>query len=122
YYGGGYTFGGPNPTFYQSLAPGVLANPNFTWERAMMTNIGIEAHFKRDLITFEADYFYKRTRDILAPPNLQVPGVIGDALPAFNDGIVDNQGFEIALGHHNHVGKVGYYIEANMSYNHNKIV
>ena len=118
----GYTFGGSNPTFYQSLAPGVLANPDFTWERAMMTNIGIEAHFKRDLITFEADYFRKRTKDILVPPSLQVPGVIGATLPDFNAGIVDNSGFEIALGHHNHIGKVGYYIDANMSYNHNKIV
>ena len=119
---GGYTFGGATPTFYQSLAPGVLPNPDFTWERAIMTNVGIEAHFKRDLITLEADYFYKRTRDILAPLSLQVPGVIGGALPDFNDGIVDNEGFEITVGHHNHIGKVGYYVEANMSYNHNRIV
>jgi len=122
YYGGGYTFGGANPTFYQSLAPGVLANPDFTWERASMTNIGVEAHFKRDLISLEADYFRKRTKDILVPPSLQVPGVIGGPLPDFNSGIVDNSGFEITLGHHNHLGKVSYFIEASMSYNHNRIV
>ena len=122
YTGGGYTFGGPNPIFYQSLQPGVLANPNFTWERAIMTNIGIEAHFKQDLFTLEADYFRKRTRDILAPPNLQVPGVIGATLPDFNDGIVDNSGFEIAIGHHHRIGKVSYYVDGNISFNHNKIV
>lgn len=122
YYGGGYSFGGPNPTFYQSLQPGVLANPNFTWERAIMTDVGLEAHYKNDLVTFEADYFRKRTRDILAPPNLQVPSVIGATLPDFNDGIVENSGFEIALGHHYHIGKVGYYVEGNVSFNHDKIV
>ncbi len=120
--GGGYTFGGSNPVFFQTLQPGVLANPNFTWERALMTNIGIEAHFKQDLITLEADYFHKRTKDILAPPNLQVPGVIGATLPDFNDGIVDNSGFEIAIGHHHRIGKVSYFVNANISYNHNKIV
>ncbi|HTJ13909.1 MAG TPA: TonB-dependent receptor, partial [Dinghuibacter sp.] len=122
YGGGGYTFGGSNPTFYQSLQPGVLANPNFTWERAIMTDIGLEAHYKGDLVTFEADWFHKRTRDILAPPNLQVPSVIGASLPDFNDGIVDNTGFEFTLGHHYHAGKVGYYVEGNMSFNHDKIV
>ena len=122
YSGGGYTFGGPAATFYQSLQPGVLANPSFTWERAVMSDIGIEAHFKGDLITFEADYFYKRTKDILAPPALQVPSVLGAALPDFNNGVVDNSGFEVALGHRNHFGKVSYYIDANASFNHNKIV
>jgi len=34
YYGGGYTFGGANPVFYQGLQPGVLANPDFAWEKA----------------------------------------------------------------------------------------
>jgi TonB-linked SusC/RagA family outer membrane protein len=119
---GGYTFGGANPTFYQGLQPGVLANPNFTWERAIMSNIGLEAHFKQDLITIEADYFHKRTKDILTPPSLQVPGVLGATLPDYNNGIVENSGFEIAVGHHNHIGKVSYYVTGNVSYNHNKIV
>ena len=122
YGGGGYTFGGANPTFYQALQPGVLANPNFTWERAIMTDIGIEAHFKGDLITLEADYFHKRTKDILAVLSLQVPSVIGASLPNFNDATVDNSGFEIALGHRYHIGKVAYYINGNLSFNHNKIV
>ena len=120
--GGGYSFGGPNPVFYQSLQPGVLANPSFTWERAVMSNIGIEAHYRGDLLTLEADYFYKRTKDILVPPALQVPSVIGIGLPDYNNGIVDNSGFEIDLGHSYHIGKVAYFIDANASFNHNKIV
>lgn len=120
--GGGYTFGGPNPTFYQSLQPGVLPNPSFTWERAIMTNIGLEAHYKKDLLTLEMDYFRKRTKDILAPPALQAPSVIGAALPDYNNAIVDNNGLEIHLGHANHIGKVAYFIDVNASFNHNKIV
>ena len=40
----------------------------------------------------------------------------------FNNAIVDNSGFEIALGHRYHIGKVAYYINGNLSFNHNKIV
>ena len=120
--GGGYSFGGPNPVFYQSLQPGVLANPSFTWERAVMSNVGIEAHYKGDLLTLSADYFHKRTKDILAPPALQVPSVIGTSLPDYNNGVVDNSGFEIELGHSNHIRKVFYFIDANVSFNHDKIV
>ena len=120
--GGGYTFGGPNPTFYQSLQANLLPNPSFTWERAVMTDIGIELRYKKDLFTLEADYFYKRTKDILAPPALQVPSVIGIGLPDFNNGIVDNKGFEITLSHTLHIGKFFYRIQPNLSYNHNKIV
>ncbi len=122
YLGGGYTFGGPNPVYYQSLQANLLPNPSFTWERAVMTDIGIELRYKRDLLTLEADYFYKKTKDILAPPALQVPSVIGIGLPDFNNGIVDNKGFEITLSHTLHVGKFFYHIQPNISFNHNKIV
>ncbi|RBL89138.1 TonB-dependent receptor [Chitinophaga flava] len=122
YYGGGYTLGGANPTYYSSLQTGVLPNPSFTWERAVMTNIGVEAHFKEDLLTLEADYFRKRTRDILAAPALQVPAVIGLGLPDYNNGVVDNSGFEITLRHTRHLKKFTYYIESNVSFNKNKIV
>ncbi|SHE55435.1 SusC/RagA family TonB-linked outer membrane protein [Pedobacter caeni] len=122
YYGGGYTFGGANPVFYKSLQTGVLPNPSFTWERAVMTNIGLEAHFKGKLLTLEFDYFRKRTKDILAAPALQVPSVIGLGLPDYNNGIVDNSGLEITLGHNNTLGNFSYYVQGNVSFNHNKIV
>lgn len=122
YYGGGYTFGGPTPVYYQSLQAGVLPNPSFTWERAVMTNIGLEAHYKGDLITLEAEYFRKRTRDILAAPALQVPSVVGLGLPDYNNGIVDNSGIEITLSHTRRLGAFAYYINTNISINRNKIV
>jgi TonB-linked SusC/RagA family outer membrane protein len=122
YYGGGYTFGGPSPVYYQSLQAGVLPNPAFTWERAVMTNIGLEAHYKGDFLTLEADYFRKRTRDILAAPALQVPSVIGLGLPDYNNGIVDNSGIEITLGHTQHLGAFTCYVNTNISINRNRIV
>lgn len=118
----GYSLGGASPTFYQTLSPNVLPNPVFTWERAVISNVGIEAHVKNDLFTLEADYFYKRTKDILAPPAQQAPDVIGIGLPDINNGIVDTRGFEIALSHTNHLGKFTYFVSPNVTFTHNKIV
>lgn len=118
----GYSLGGASPAFYQTLSPNVLPNPVFTWERAVISNVGIEAHVRNDLFTVEADYFYKRTKDILAPPSQQVPDVIGIGLPDINNGVVDTRGFEIALSHTNHLGKFTYFISPNITCTHNKIV
>lgn len=118
----GYSLGGASPAYYQTLSPNVLSNPVFTWERAVISNVGIEAHVRNDLFTLEADYFNKRTKDILAPPSQQVPDVIGIGLPDINSGIVDTRGFEIALSHTNHLGKFTYFISPNITFSKNKIV
>jgi TonB-linked SusC/RagA family outer membrane protein len=118
----GYSLGGTSPQYYQTLSPNVLANPVFTWERAVIANVGVEAHVKNDLFTLEADYFYKRTKDILAPPAQQVPSVIGIGLPDINSGIVDTKGVEIALSHTNHLGKFTYFISPNITFTKNTIV
>jgi TonB-linked SusC/RagA family outer membrane protein len=118
----GYSLGGAAPQYYQTLSPNVLPNPVFTWERAVIANVGVEAHVRNDLFTLEADYFYKRTKDILAPPSQQVPGVIGIGLPDINSGIVDTKGIEIALSHTNHLGKFTYFISPNITFAKNTIV
>lgn len=119
---GGYSFGGPAPTYYQALQENVLPNPNFTWERAEMTDIGLEAQLWQNLLGIEVDYYRKRTKDILIPPAAQVPSVIGISLPSQNNGIVDNSGWDISLTHRNHIGKFNYYISPNISITHNKVI
>ncbi|SCC53432.1 TonB-linked outer membrane protein, SusC/RagA family [Chitinophaga costaii] len=118
----GYSLGGPTPTFYQTLTPNILPNPSFTWERAVIANVGIEAHVKQDLLTVEADYFIKRTKDILTPPTAQVPSVLGISLSDENNGVVQTSGFEITLGHTNHLGRFTYSIAPNISFSRNRIV
>lgn len=118
----GYSLGGTVPQYYQTLSPNVLPNPVFTWERAVITNIGVEAHYKQDLFTLEADYFQKRTKDILAPPAQQVPTIIGIGLPDINSGIVDTKGLEVTLSHTQHFGKFSYFISPNFTFSKNKIV
>lgn len=119
---GGYSFGGPSPNYYQALQENVLPNPNFTWERAVMTDIGLEAQLWQNLLGIEVDYYHKRTKDILIPPAAQVPSVIGIDLPDQNNGIVENHGWDISLTHKNRIGKFNYYISPNISITRNKVI
>lgn len=116
---GYYTF---NNADLQALVPGVIPNASFTWEKAEMTNIGVEARFFDDLLGVEADYFYKRTRDILGSRAASVPATIGGTLPNENLSVVDNKGIEVALSHQHTIGQLRYSVRPNITFNRNKVV
>lgn len=125
-YLGAYVFGDPyvfNGTVVQTIQEGRLPNQNITWEKATSGNIGLEAGLWNNKLTFEGDYFYKRTTDILGRRILAIPGSSGiGQLPFENLDKVDNRGVELVLGHNNQVGKVDYYVRGNFTYAHNEIV
>ncbi|TCC97170.1 SusC/RagA family TonB-linked outer membrane protein [Pedobacter hiemivivus] len=114
-----YGFGGISG---QVLVPGVIPNQVFTWETATTTDIGLEAALWNNLLGINADYFYKRTSNILSTPAEAVPGVLGGTLPIGNYGIVDNSGFEIELTHQNTIGQVSYYAKPNITFNKSKVI
>ncbi|GAO42784.1 SusC/RagA family TonB-linked outer membrane protein [Flavihumibacter petaseus] len=92
-----------------------LANPNLTWEKVDMTNLGLDANLFHNKLTVQVDAFKKTTNDIL----LQMPipfewGVPGNTQPN-NAGIVENKGIELSLGHNNHIGDFTYSISGNLS-------
>lgn len=88
----------------------------------MMTDIGVDAHIWGGLLGISADYFKKRTKDILAPPSGFTPDVIGISLSDQNNGIVENSGFDIEITHRNRIGKFSYYISPNATFTQNKVV
>ncbi|NSL86439.1 TonB-dependent receptor [Chitinophaga sp. Mgbs1] len=118
----GYSFGGTSPVYYPGLELNVLPNPAFTWEKAVMSNIGFDMQLWDNRISVSADYFYKRTKDILAPRADAIPDVIGVKLPVENAAIVDNKGFEISMGYENRHRDFSYYVRPNLTYARNKVV
>nr|HMP32271.1 TonB-dependent receptor [Saprospiraceae bacterium] len=80
----------------------VLANPNFTWERANNYNIGLDATFFKNFdLTLE--FFRNRRDQILIQKTGSTPQSSGIAalLPPVNAGIVNNAGFEYSLSYNN---------------------
>ena len=116
---GYYIFGN---TDVQALVPGVIPNVSFTWEKANIANIGFEAKLFDNKLGIEADYFYKRTKNILGDRSFSVPATIGGTLPRENLSTVDNSGFELALDYKNRIEQVNYFIKPNITFNKNKVI
>ncbi|MEN7550162.1 SusC/RagA family TonB-linked outer membrane protein [Rapidithrix thailandica] len=117
-----YVFGGADATIVKSIREGVIANPNITWEKATMSNIGVEAKFFQGKVGLELDYFYKRTKDILMPRNRAIPDLLGAEVPVENHAIVDNSGIEVILEHQNTLNDFNYWAKVNFTFNRSEII
>ena len=111
-FGNDYSFGNVLSSGISITTP--MANNNITWEKTDQWNVGVDAGFFANKLTFTADWFLKETRDILL--QLPVPYMLGVSAPMQNAGVVRNTGLELQLGHNNKIGDFTYSIGANFSY------
>ena len=116
-----YNLDQQNVTF--SSAPnmgGGLPNPNLKWETSEQIDLGLDARFLNNRLTFAADYFDKKTKDLLF--SINVPVELGASSTTVNGGTVLNRGLELELGWRDHVGDFQYGISANFSTLHNEVL
>jgi TonB-linked SusC/RagA family outer membrane protein len=106
---------------FQTSSESKLGNPELTWEKAEKTNIGVDLKFWKDKIGFTADYFIENRNNILANRGT-IPSIVGMDMPAANFGIMENKGYEGEISYYDAIGKFRYYIEANYTFAHNKVV
>ena len=71
-------------------------NRNITWEESGNLNAGIELGFFRNRLTLEADYFIKKTKDLLF--NMPLPASTGFSSEPRNVADMMNKGFEFSIG------------------------
>ncbi len=96
--------------------------PNLTWEKGLKKNVGIELKMFDNKISFEADYFHEKRRDILIQRST-VPGIAGMNMQPFaNMGVMRNHGIEGTLEFNDVIGNVGYRIYGNFTFTRNKIL
>lgn len=115
-----YNYGG-------KFAPGAaitsLVDENITWETTSTLDFGLEVGLLNDRITIEADYFRKKTDNIIV--QLPIPMVMGGLTPPFeNQGQMSNNGFEFILNYNNQVAdknRLGFNIGLNFTYIDNKV-
>jgi TonB-linked SusC/RagA family outer membrane protein len=84
------------------IAAGVLANPEIKWETQKTFDVGLDMRFLDNKFDVTMDYFNRRTEDLLVAP--QVSGILGASAPGsgspfINAGVVENKGFEFAIGY-----------------------
>jgi len=87
--------------------------PDITWETTRTAGVGVDMAFLSNKLSVTADYFNKKTRDILLTRD--IPNYAGYADPTDNLGVIGAKGFELELGWRDHIGDFNYSISANLS-------
>ncbi|HJX72042.1 MAG TPA: TonB-dependent receptor [Bacteroidales bacterium] len=98
--------------------PDTLANENITWETSQQLNIGFDMRILYKM-SVNFDYYIKKTKDWLV--EAPISATAGAAAPYVNGGDVRNSGIELAFGWNDNIGKINYYVNANIAYNKNKV-
>lgn len=103
------------------------ANPNLKWETTDSYNVGLDLNFFNSRIEFIADWYYKKTRDLLL--QVPLPGYLGSSgqgaasNPWNNVGSIRNTGVEFTLNTVN-IDKGGFQWRTNITFslNRNKVL
>lgn len=115
-----YTFGSDKNGGTTGAYPNRLANPDLTWETSEQTNIGIDARFLDNRLSFTMDWYSKQTKDLLV--EVGTNAVSGFATQYQNAGTVKNTGLELSMGWRDQIGKeFKYGVNVNMAYNKNEV-
>ena len=106
-----------------------LPNPNIMWEKQEQINVGLDLNFFNNRLNFVAEWYNKRSNDMLMP--LQLPSYMGTqgngssalAAPWGNYGKIQNTGLEFTLTAHPVETKDFHWMsEGQISFNRNKLV
>jgi TonB-linked SusC/RagA family outer membrane protein len=73
-----------------------IPNPDLKWETTATTDIGIDLDLFNNRINLVADYYYKKTTDLLW--NISIPLTSGFGSIFKNVGSLENKGLELSLG------------------------
>lgn len=117
---GSYVFNNnANSTIASGYAPQTIANPNLKWEKTTQIDVGLDASLFND-VTVTADWFKKTTNGMLM--QVAIPGYVGATTePWGNVASMYNEGEELTLGYHKHIGAFGVDWTGNVSHIENKV-
>lgn len=87
---------------------------DISWETTESWNIGIDGGFFANRLSVTADYYVKRTRDMLL--ELEVPDYLGYSNPDQNTGTMNTKGWEFVMNWGDRIGKdFRYSVSFNLS-------
>lgn len=90
-------------------------NPDIKWEATTQTNVGLDMGVLNDKLSFSADYFVKKTNDILLTVGLPAVSVGVIERTFVNAGEVSNKGFEFGLNFRNNDHPFKYSVNGNVA-------
>jgi TonB-linked SusC/RagA family outer membrane protein len=102
------------------LASTRVANPDLRWETTAQFDAGIDLSLFSNRINIVADYYDKRTSDLLL--DVQIPPTSGFTSALQNVGSVKNYGVELALNTVNFDGEFKWKTSFNITFNKNEVL
>ena len=123
-----YAFGSSQTVYRGYQIYSSTGNPNLTWEKQTMTNLGADFSLLRNKLEFSMDYYIKDQNKMLVQQVL--PYFVGRdsaASPWVNTGQVRNKGFEFSMNYRNSLWDLSnssfeYSFGANITTINNKVV
>jgi TonB-linked SusC/RagA family outer membrane protein len=103
-------------TLSQGISSGVIPNPNITWEKMDIANIGLDFSLWSGLLSGSFDVFQRDRSDVLGSRLATLPNVVGAQLPEVNYQEFRNRGLEVMLNHRNMLGDISYNVGLNFSF------
>ena len=94
-YQGNYLIGGSLPL---EISAPPLVSGNFTWEKVITTNFGVDMAFLDNKLTASFDIYRRDTKDMLTLGK-ELPDVLGATEPRENAADLKTNGWELSLGY-----------------------
>jgi TonB-linked SusC/RagA family outer membrane protein len=125
YYDWQATYAKATNVFGEDVYTGVVQTriPNFllSWERVNNAEVGLETTLLNRRLNVELGYYTRLTKGILHNPPIYL--TMGNvSAPMKNTADVRNRGFEFSAGWNDKIGDFSYSINANLSYNENRVM
>jgi TonB-linked SusC/RagA family outer membrane protein len=110
----------PGQPFQIANSLNSIPNPSLHWETITETNIGFDGEALHGSLYFTAEWYNKNTSDMIYALSLpQSTGFTQSYIT--NIGTVNNKGIDLMVGYRSKIGKLGFDISANASFNKNKV-
>lgn len=119
---GAYDINGTNSSTTSGITLASTGNPELKWETTTQNNIGLDFQLLNGAINVSADYYIKKTKDMLTiPPALDVAGE--NAAVWLNTGDMKNNGWEVTVAYNSpQYGDFSWNGSLNISQYKNELV
>lgn len=119
---GAYDISGTNSKTTSGITLAATGNPDLKWETTTQHNVGLDLSLLKGRLNVSADFFVKKTKDMLTiPPALDVAGE--NAAIWLNTGEMKNTGWEVTMGYKSPIyGDFFWDATLNLSQYKNKLV
>jgi TonB-linked SusC/RagA family outer membrane protein len=108
-----YDASGTTATSAMTGAQADYAYQDISWEKTWSWDAGFDAAFFGNRLDITADYYYKKTTDMLL--DVAIPSFTGYAAPERNAGTMNTRGWEVKVGWNDQIGDFTYGLSFNIS-------